>query len=298
MSAFRLTCPFLMSPELTVFLPGSATAVPDNAASSATNATAIAGDGRRLKLRSMAIVNLRIGVARSTQRGSPQVVSIHPKGIGAGYGAGPPSSRLLDRGSELGIAARRRLLRALLALHCLEQRAHILRVRRRARGLAAAEAQQRRHVVFLAVPRRLARSSGVTLRPSVPVVAPAAALGPRPAPRDAGSRLRSRFRAGVGCYGRRACCRHRPRSRPRRRRESAPHEYWHAGQPHLRGRPSRRKRRRGSRGSSRGRSWVVEKRGIRWPSTSLSRVQGPTLPCPGEIRSSPTRRTETSDLDV
>src|SRR5688572_3902648 len=35
---------FLMSPESTVFLPGRATAVPDSAASSAMNATAMAGE--------------------------------------------------------------------------------------------------------------------------------------------------------------------------------------------------------------------------------------------------------------
>ena len=45
MSLDRTTL-FLMSPESTVFVPGSAIAVPDSAASRATNATAMAGDGR------------------------------------------------------------------------------------------------------------------------------------------------------------------------------------------------------------------------------------------------------------
>ena len=41
-----VTAPVLMSPESTVFLPGSATAVPAKPASSATNATAMGADGR------------------------------------------------------------------------------------------------------------------------------------------------------------------------------------------------------------------------------------------------------------
>ena len=47
MSEF-LTEPFFKSSELTVFFPGSATAVPDRAASSATKARTSAGEGRRL----------------------------------------------------------------------------------------------------------------------------------------------------------------------------------------------------------------------------------------------------------
>src|SRR5215208_1120702 len=50
MSALR-TLLFLMSPESTVFLPGSAIAVPESAASRAANATSIAGDGRRRGIR-------------------------------------------------------------------------------------------------------------------------------------------------------------------------------------------------------------------------------------------------------
>jgi hypothetical protein len=51
---FRTSCVFTwlftMSPEVTVFDPGRATAVPPSAASSAMNATPMDGDGSRLNL--------------------------------------------------------------------------------------------------------------------------------------------------------------------------------------------------------------------------------------------------------
>src|SRR5215204_4394397 len=54
-----------MSPESTRLTPGSATAVPDNAATSAMKPTSIAGDGRRMKKRRIK-KDLRYGGARRT----------------------------------------------------------------------------------------------------------------------------------------------------------------------------------------------------------------------------------------
>src|SRR5918999_5241628 len=48
-----LIWPFLMSPESTLFFPGSATAVPPRASRRAVNATAIEGDGYRRAKRFM-----------------------------------------------------------------------------------------------------------------------------------------------------------------------------------------------------------------------------------------------------
>src|ERR687895_1719919 len=66
--SFELTELFLMSPESTLFLPGRATAVPDRAASSATNATAIAGDGRRVKTLRMYYLRVEGGASPTVQR--------------------------------------------------------------------------------------------------------------------------------------------------------------------------------------------------------------------------------------
>src|SRR5829696_3694963 len=49
--SLRFTWPFLMSPESIRLTPGSATAVPHSAATSAMNPTTIAGDGQRVKKR-------------------------------------------------------------------------------------------------------------------------------------------------------------------------------------------------------------------------------------------------------
>ena len=50
LTSLDLTAPALMSPVVTLFDPGSATAVPPSAASRATNATPIEGDGSRFSL--------------------------------------------------------------------------------------------------------------------------------------------------------------------------------------------------------------------------------------------------------
>jgi hypothetical protein len=211
----------------------------------------------------------------------------------------------LDRGREFGIAARIRLLRALLALQRLEQRARILRVRRGARCLAA-EAQQRRHVVFPAVPRRLERSAGVAVRPSVPSSRLLLLWGLGWRRGDAGSRLGSRFRAGVGCDGRRLAV-VASRAADCDGGESEPDEDGQRGQPPLRGR--RRSRAQGAahaglaarRSRGRGAGLAARRGGQptgREARHSLNlqivstRVQGTATPCPGELRSSPTRRTE------
>src|SRR5918992_1848942 len=64
---------FLMSPESTLFLPGRVTAVPDRAASSATNATAIAGDGRRVRTLRMYYLRVEGGESCGPARDPPRL---------------------------------------------------------------------------------------------------------------------------------------------------------------------------------------------------------------------------------
>ena len=90
--SFDLTVLFLMSPESTLFVPGSAIAVPDNAASSATNATTIAGDGWRrsepLVAPPLVVVELALLAARITPRATLSVQPTTDRDSG-GHGVQP-----------------------------------------------------------------------------------------------------------------------------------------------------------------------------------------------------------------